>query len=140
MRTLIGAFCATALTAMAFVPTTASATCTQSVYAALLFNGLSGGVVGGSYYSYFCGEPFGAGSTVTYYGYITSCHRRGHSHVCAGRRRCFFLPDLRDIPVSGQHSLYVASVAVVLGKLVALPMFLNRRAGGTYLKLRTHEE
>ena len=72
MRTLIGAFCATALTAMAFVPTTASATCTQSVYAAVLFNGLSGGVVGGSYYSYFYGEPFGAGSTVTYYGYITN--------------------------------------------------------------------
>jgi hypothetical protein len=34
----------------------------------------------------------------------------------------------------------MGSVAVVLGKLVALPMFLNRRAGGTYLKLRTHEE
>jgi hypothetical protein len=102
MRTLIGAFCATALTAMPFVPTTASAQCTQTVYASHFYTLGS--------YSYIYGEPSAYGNTFTYYGYTTnSVFAATGASVVASRNRVTLVGDASSCPTSGTYQ-YIGSI------------------------------
>ena len=102
MRKLIGAFCATSLTAMALIPTTASASCVAQVYANEDFVAPT--------YSYFYGEPYGAGNTYTYYGYTTSSQIAGGlASATASHNRVYVVGDAASCPTSGTYR-YIGTI------------------------------